>query len=130
MTVPQNVGAFSVINAGFGTNMILEFYLDSALDSGSDGFGTIEATVNFSTSEGSLQSTSMNAGLIGVANDNNKHNGEVIYGGIAYPNFTDLSQPIFTMNMYDMDTDNALTLSITNVRMDEVSLANSTLIIA
>ena len=131
VTAQQNVGAFSVINTGSGTDIILDFYLDSALDSGSDGFNAIQATVNFSLSEGALQSASMNAGLdLGVVNDENKYNGEVIFGGVTVTNFTDFSQPIFTMNMYDMDIDNALTLSVTDVIMDDVPLANSTLIIA
>ena len=131
VTAQQNVGAFSVINTGSGRDIILDFYLDSALDSGSDGFNAIQATVNFSLSEGALQSASMNAGLdLGVVNDENKYNGEVIFGGVTVTNFTDFSQPIFTMNMYDMDIDNALTLSVTDVIMDDVPLANSTLIIA
>ena len=131
VTAQQNVGAFSVINTGSGTDIILDFYLDSALDSGSDGFNAIQATVNFSLSEGALQSASMNAELdLGVVNDENKYNGEVIFGGVTVTNFTDFSQPIFTMNMYDMDIDNALTLSVTDVIMDDVPLANSTLIIA
>ena len=131
VTAQQNVGSFSVINTGSGRDIILDFYLDSALDSGSDGFNAIQATINFSLSEGALQSASMNAELdLGVVNDENKYNGEVIFGGVTVTNFTDFSQPIFTMNMYDMDIDNALTLSVTDVIMDDVPLANSTLIIA
>ena len=130
VTAQQNVGAFSVINTGSGTDIILDFYLDSALDSGSDGFNTIEATVNFSLSDGGLQSASMNSALFSVINDQNKGDGEVLFSAITIDSFTDFSQPIFTMNMYDMDINSALTLSVTNVRVDEVPLANSTLIIA
>ena len=70
------------------------------------------------------------AGLIGAIGDTNKSNGVLELGAISYPNYTDLTNPIFTLNMTDLDLANSSTLTVSDVFMDGGTLSGSTLVIA
>ncbi len=126
----QTIGAFSVTNTGTGSNLVLDFYLDSSLDAGGDGFGSLEAKIGFTNSELVYTDGSFATGLIGAIGDTNKSNGVLELGAISYPNYTDLTNPIFTLNMTDLDLANSSTLTVSDVFMDGGTLSGSTLVIA
>ena len=126
----QNIGAFSVTNTGTGSNLVLDFYLDSSLDTDGDGFGSLEAKIGFTKSELGYTDGSFATGLIGAIGDTNKSNGVLELGAISYPNYTDLTNPIFTLNMTDLDLANSSTLTVSDVFMDGGTLSGSTLVIA
>ncbi len=126
----QTVGAFSVANTGSGSNMVLDFYMNSSFDTGGDGFGSIEAKIGFTSGELGYTSGSYATGLIGAIGDTDKSNGILEIGAIALPNYTDFTKPIFTLNMTDLDLANSATLTVNDVVMDGETLSSSTLIIA
>ena len=110
--------------------LVLDFYLDSSLDTGGDGFGSLEAKIGFTNSELGYTDGSFATGLIGAIGDTNKSNGVLELGAISYPNYTDLTNPIFTLNMTDLDLANSSTLTVSDVFMDGGTLSGSTLVIA
>jgi hypothetical protein len=124
-------GAFSVINSGTSASPVLDFYLDAAKDPGGDGVGSFDVALSFDPTEASYDSFSFASGLLGAANDTDASAGEISVGAIAFPNnFTDLSTPLFTMNMTDLDTTAAFSITVSEVNVDGTSLDGSTLIIA
>ena len=127
--IVESVGAFSVTNSGMSASPVLDFYLDAAKDPGGDGVGSLDVVLNFDPTEASYDSFSFASGLIGSANDTAASNGTITVAAIASPNFTNLSTPLFTMNMTDLDTTADFSITVSDVSIDDTSLDGSILTI-
>ena len=128
--IVESVGAFSVTNSGTSASPVLEFYLDATKDPGGDGVESFDVFLDFTATEASYGSFSFAAGLLGNANDTDASAGNIIVGAIAFPNFTDLSTPLFTMNMTDLDTTADFAITVSGVNVDGSDLEGSTVLIA
>ena len=128
--IVESVGAFSITNSGTSASPILDFYLDASKDPGGDGVGSFDVVLDFTATEASYDSFSFASGLIGNANDTDASEGQIYIGAIAFPNFTDLSTPLFTMNMIDLDTSAEFAIYIHDVSVDGTALDGTTSLIA
>jgi hypothetical protein len=108
----------------------LEFHLDASKDPDGDGVGSFNLVLEFDPTEASYGSFSFAAGLLGNANDTDASAGEIAVGAIAFPSFTDLSTPLFTMNMTDLDTTADFAITVSEVNVDGSALEGSTVLIA
>ena len=128
--IVESVGAFSITNSGTSASPVLDFYLDASKDPGSDGVGSFDVVLDFTATEASYDSFSFASGLIGNANDTEASAGKITVGAIAFPNFTSLSTPLFTMNMTDLDTSADFALYVSGVGVDGTALDGTTALIA
>jgi hypothetical protein len=128
--IVESVGAFSVTNSGTSASPVLDFYLDASKDPGGDGVGSFDVVLDFTATEASYDSFSFASGLIGNANDTDASAGKITVGAIAFPNFTNLSTPLFTMNMTDLDTSADFAIYISGVSVDGTALDGTTSLIA
>ena len=128
--IVESVGAFSITNSGTSASPVLDFYLDASKDPGGDGVGSFDVVLDFTATEASYDSFSFASGLIGNANDTDASAGKITVGAIAFPNFTNLSTPLFTMNMTDLDTSADFAIYISGVSVDGTALDGTTSLIA
>jgi hypothetical protein len=128
--IVESVGALSITNSGTSASPVLDFYLDASKDPGSDGVGSFDVVLDFTATEASYDSFSFASGLIGNANDTEASAGKITVGAIAFPNFTNLSTPLFTMNMTDLDTSADFALYVSGVGVDGTALDGTTALIA
>ena len=110
-----------VENTGTVTNIILEFYLNSAYEALPNSFGSIEVKVEFPFCDGSY---------IGSIGDTNKNNGILEIGAISANNYTNFTRPIFTLNMTDLEINGAFILKISDIVIDGEKLNDTSSIIA
>ena len=127
----ESISAISVVNSGTSASPVLDFYLDASKDPGGDGVGSFDVTLSFDPAEATYNSFSFASGLIGNANDTDASAGKITVGAIALPNFTNLSTPLFTMNMTDLDTSaDDFAIYISGVSVDGTALDGTTSLIA
>ena len=128
--IVESIGAFSFVNTGTSASPVLDFYLDASKDPGGDGVGSFDVTLSFDPAEATYNSFSFASGLIGNANETNASAGKITVGAIAFPNFTNLSTPLFTMNMTLLDSNAEFAITVSGVGVDGSSLLGSTLLIS
>ena len=124
----KSIGAISVINSGTKNAPVLDFYLDETKDKDADGVTTLAATLTFDPLDTSVTSFSYANGFIGVTNDEFSADGTITFAAISLSGIS-TDNPLFTLNMLDLDSSADFTFTISNLEVDGVELANSTLII-
>ena len=85
--------------------------------------------INFSTTEALFQSYSFPSDLVGYILEDNKNNGIIELAAVAYPKFTDLNNPVFIINMTDVDLENSMSIFISDIMADSDLLSSSNLVI-
>jgi hypothetical protein len=123
-----DVGAISVNNSGTKNAPVLNFYLDETKDKDADGVTSLDVTLTFDPTAASFTSFSYANGFIGAANEASAADGTITFAAIALSGIS-TDNPLFTMNMSDLDSSADFLLTVSDLNVDGVDLIGSTLII-
>jgi small basic protein len=120
--IVESIGAISAVNTGSGSNMVLEFYADDSLVGAS--VTSFDAVVTFDTAAASYASVEIETGYLGFPNE---ADGVINLSGISLSGGSS-ADPLFTLTLTDQNTSEDLALYVSDVLINNETLAGSTLI--
>lgn len=122
--VVESLGAIRAVNTGTGTNMFLEFFVDTSVVTTS--VTSFDAIVRFDTAEATLISADIEPGYLGFPNAND---GVVNLSGISLAGGSN-TDPLFTLSLTDLNAVDELVVYVSDVLVNNQALEGSTLLIA
>lgn len=122
--IVESLGAIRAVNTGTGTNMVLEFFVDTSVVTTS--VTSFDAIVRFDTAEATLISADIETGYLGFPNAND---GVVNLSGISLAGGSN-TEPLFTLSLTDLNAVDELVVYVSDVLVNNQALEGSTLLIA
>ena len=122
--IVESIGAIYAVNAGTGSNMVLEFYADDSIVGAT--VTSFDAVVTFDTGEASYTSAEIQAGYLGFPNE---VDGVINLSGISLSGGSS-ADPLFKLTLTDQNTSEDLAIYVSDVLVNNAALDGSTLLIA
>ncbi len=118
----ETLEAISALNTGSGTNISLDFYVDTSIIS--EDVNSFDMVVRFDSNGAEYVSADL-SDFLGFPNTSGD---TITLSGISLSGVS-ASDPLFTLNFTDLETSEDLTVSISDVVVNGTSLNGSTLLI-